>query len=283
MLLDAFINFCGQLFGALGVFFILIADAEHLGHFLEDHHGEHIGGHQIAVGAGVIAGTEAGPGHAGGGDGIALAFVMQGIAIAAILEAGEAIGGIVVILFHGPGVHDADHGVPEFFGEQIIGLGDFIILPGQAHGIAKGIHFIFALPYPGAHFGDVIHMALAVGFEIEGVGIGIHEDGMHLAGDHLAHHIPDFFRFHHQGQIILYLGAAVPQPHGGDIAGDHEGVVFGNLDGGGPGIDEGIAEKLLQGFVIGFRQQIFHVLLHDLGYFIHGDSLLFYQQGINYL
>ena len=101
--------------------------------------------------------------------------------------------------------------------------GSVFVLLCQQDGRAEGIHLILPLPHGGVPF-RLILKALSVGFPVEGVGVSIDQHVLDLRGDHAPQKRTHLLVLCGEGQIILDLRGGIPQPHGGNIAGDDEGL-----------------------------------------------------------
>ena len=112
---------------------------EHVGEDLpkmaHGHDREHVGRHEVRIDAGVVAGTESGPGHTGDGKRSAEAFVRHGIT-RVIVRAEEPVPRLGVILFGLEGVKDATHAGDERFVEMRGQSGIAIQQPCELDGVA---------------------------------------------------------------------------------------------------------------------------------------------------
>ncbi len=198
--------------------------------------GEQVGGHQVAVTAGVVAGAEAAPGHAGVAHRLAPALVVQGVTGRAV-SAGEAIGAVFVALLGAQHAHDGLHRLVEPLREEGRAAGGQVILFGQPQGIAQRVDLVLALPHPVGGPGRVVVGLVGGGLPVEGVGVGIPQHALRLPGDDALQH-GGHLRLFGEAHVVQHLGGGIPQPHGGDVAGDDEGVAGGLLDGGLDGVQE---------------------------------------------
>ena len=205
-------------------------------------HGEQVRRDKIAVHTGVVAGAEAAPGHAGAGDGRALALVGEGVAGRAVVVL-KAIGALIVILLGAEHVHDGAQHFGEHLGHEAGAAGLLVEAPGQQHGMAEGIDLILALPDPVGGAGTVVVGLVVRGFAVVGVGVGIQQHVPGLTGDQPLDQFCDLLIVG-EAQVVQHLSGGIAQPHGVDVAGDHERVALGGLYGGLQGVHEALLEDL---------------------------------------
>ena len=158
--------------GDIGIIQNLTAeDAFQIAHH---HGGEHVRGHQIVVGAGVVAGAEAGPGHAGVRHRRPLAVIAQRFG-GDVRVADEEIRGAFMMLLGLEYVKNLLDAGNEFGIEMTGVAGVRIQHPSQLDGVAQRIHLVLALPKPRA--GEVGLIVLVPGgtvrFLVEGVRIRV--------------------------------------------------------------------------------------------------------------
>ncbi|RZK16817.1 MAG: metal-independent alpha-mannosidase, partial [Hymenobacter sp.] len=92
-----------------------------------------------------------------------------------------------------------------------------------------------------AHLGRVL---------VEGVGVGVLQDAARLAADNARHELAQGRVLGHELQIRPYLGRAVAQPHGVEVAGNDVGIgpALAHAEGGGSveGVGKAIAKQPAQ-------------------------------------
>ena len=251
---DAFGDGVAQLAGACGdIGIIQNLTAEDAFQIAHHHCGEHVRGHQIVVGAGVVAGAEAGPGHAGVRHRQPLATVAQRFG-GNVRVADEEIRGVLVMLFGLEDVKNLLDAGNEFVIEMIGVAGVRIQHPSQLNGVAQRVHLVLALPKPGT--GEVGLIILvprsAVRLLVEGVRIRVDGDVAELLPHQTGDQARNVAVFGGKGQIRAQLCGRITQPHGRDIAGEQEcGAVVMPFDRGGQGVGKAGVEVLGPGGVFG--------------------------------
>ena len=94
-------------------------------------------------------------------------------------------------------------------------------------------------------FRSVLRPAHAVRFLIERVCVGVDIDALELAVHESLDAIGNLRVVLCDGQIVANLRGGITQPHGGDIAGDDEGIFFADgFDGGIHGVGVAIFKEL---------------------------------------
>ncbi|MNW59197.1 hypothetical protein D3C74_371030 [compost metagenome] len=139
----------------------------------QDNDGEHISRNQIAIFAGIIARTKAGPSHSRIGGHAALTFTDQGIGGWTIRSLKCISGVTFMMLFRGPQPDDP----PDSLYKSIIELSNPPgVLPQQIaelDRITQGVNFVFPLPNPRVHVRKVLLVPLAVRLLVKGVRVRI--------------------------------------------------------------------------------------------------------------
>ena len=256
---DAGADLGRELFGTGSDFLVLIDLTHDLRGVAEGYDGEHVGRDEIAVNAGVVAGTEAGPGHARDGDRRAVAVVRESIGGRAV-GAAEIVRGLAVILLDSEKVEDAQGALFVLVVELARAAGLFPEKVRELHRVAERIDLILALPDPRGleigivglaagglpeRFHSVFRPAHAVRFLIERVCVGVDINALELAVHEALNAIGNLCVVLCDGQIVANLRGGITQPHGGDIAGDDEGIFFADgFDGGIHGVGVAIFEEL---------------------------------------
>ena len=133
--------------GTTGDFTIVKYVDENPLHISHDHAGEHVGRHEIWVDAGVVAGAESGPCHAG--DGKRSSGTMVGHAVARIVvRTEEAVMRIRMVKLGFEHVKDSTDAAYKRIIEMAGGSCIAIQQPRQLNGVAQGVHLVFAFPQP---------------------------------------------------------------------------------------------------------------------------------------
>ena len=127
----------------------------------------------------------------------------------------------------------------------------------QLHRIAQGIDLIFALPQPIGHLRLVVLPTVAVLLLIEGVGIGVVIDEKELPSGQPHQQIRDLAVLFGRHQVRAHLGYRIPQPHGGNVPGDHVSRPILHLfDCGVQRIGKAVDEQLHHGGIV--LKSLFH-------------------------
>ena len=199
-------------------------------HIAQNNGCKHIGRDQVAVDAGIIAGTEARPGqtHAGFYQS-ALAFSGQGICVIAALTLEGIRGFLLVILFGLPYVQDGVQAFYEIVIKMVCTAGVFPEQICELNGIAQRVDLVFAFPEPIAHFRLIVIPAVAVFFLVEGICIGIMVYKEKLSSGQTSQQVGNLLILCCSYQIGAHLCNGIPQPHRRDITGDNMGCAVLHL------------------------------------------------------
>ena len=163
--------------GTTGDFTIVKYVDENPLHISHDHAGEHVGRHEIWVDAGVVAGAESGPCHAG--DGKRSSGTMVGHAVARIvIRTEEAVTRIRMVKLGFEHVKDSTDAAYKRIIEMAGGSCIAIQQPRQLNGVAQGVHLVFAFPQPWSErIGLIVRIpGSAAGFFVERVCVWIDID-----------------------------------------------------------------------------------------------------------
>ena len=248
VLLDTRVDLTPQLLGAEGQGLVGVDLPGDLSQVAQDHHGVHLGGDEVVVGAGVVRGTEARPGHAGVAHGGAVAAVGQGVGGLGRLGALEGIGRLLgVVLLGLPEIQDDLQHLFVVLIQMPRPSRLFPELVGDEDHRAEGVHLILALPDPGGAEGQVLHVAAVIVALVEGVGVGVLGDVDGVALDHLLDDVGQLGALGRHGEVVVHLGGGVAEPHGVDITRDDEGrAVIQELGGGLQGVGVALGEEQSQ-------------------------------------
>ena len=205
----------------MGQFLIVVVGFKKSFHVPQHHCREHIGRNQITVLAGVVTGTEAGPGHTGISGFASFSISAQRICRRTV-QTLEGISGIALVILLGfPQLQDLAQGFFHSFIKNGRILYRRFVLFQQPYRIAQGIDLVFPLPVPGVAVRDILLPAVSVGPFIERVGIGVNTNAAHLTADQPPHQIPENLVVFQKGQVMHHLGGGISQPHGADITGKY--------------------------------------------------------------
>ena len=218
---NARVDFCTQIGRPLRQRLVAVYFARNLLAVSQHHDGEHIGRHEITVGACIVARTKTRPRHACMRNRRAQPLVRQRIAgrPAKALKAVRRIR--PVILLYAPQVDNrAQHRLPV----RVKNLRPPRRLPveiAQLDWIAQGVDLVFALPHPRVALGLVHFPTLTVGLAIKRIGIRINAHVHHLARnepfDNALHvGIPSG-----QRHVVAHLSRRVAQPHRRNVSGKY--------------------------------------------------------------
>ena len=93
--------------------------------------------------------------------------------------------------------------------------------PGHLYGVTERIHLKLSLPYPGILIRIILFPAGAAWGRVEGIGVRIDTNIPELPLYQPCYDLPDLPVFLCQKNIRPKLGCRIPQPHSGNIPGDH--------------------------------------------------------------
>ena len=231
-----------KLLGALGEQLVLVEIAHDLRRVAERDDREHVRRDQIAVYARVVARAEAGPGHAGHADRRAVSLMGERVSLRAV-DAVEEVRRIVVVLLALERLEDA-LGARLVLRVELRRAARF--LPEQVrelHRVAERVDLVLALPDPRAFkvravdlqlvlaavredLARVLRPRAAVRLHVEGVRVRVDRDALELAADQALDAVGNLRVLLGDRQVVAHLRGRVAQPHGRDVAGDDEGVLF---------------------------------------------------------
>jgi len=232
--------------GKLGVVENVVGELDELA---QTNHGEHVGGNEEGVDAGVVGWTKHGVDQAVRDGGIAEAAEGNRVAGAEGLAL-EGVGALV--RFALLGAEGADDGPGGFLEGGIEGLGVAGGLPeavGEAKRVAERIDLPLALADAGMHVGLVVDRPTeggGGGVAHEGVGVGVEDDHAGLAADEAFEQFAEFGVFFGERQIGPHLGGGVAEPHRIDVAGDDVGVGLAFVGAGEDGGVESVGKAVFE-------------------------------------
>ena len=232
-------------------------------------HRHHVGGNQVAEAAGVVRGAEARPCHARDVHRTALPLTGQGVRLHAVV-APEEVGGVPVVLLHGKGMDDLPDHLMEFLRKYPVDPRLLPVIVPQIKRGAEGVHLILALPHMGVLQSLVlVSRPRPVGAFVKSIGIGVYADHLRLPGDDALQNLLEPAVLSGILHIGPHLGRGIPQPHGGDVAGDDEvPSVLRLLHRGLHGVQETLGRQRRQRAVVGLVicLQLFCSVLQCLRY-----------------
>ena len=148
---------------------------------------------------------------------------------------GEAIRARCLMLLFGLGDGEDDvEGVMEI-GIQPLAAAEPVQAERQVEREGQRVELPLAFPHPRPLSRLVVIPAVSVRSPVEGVGVGIDQDHSPVTPEQAGGHPSQFWVARGETKQRGQLQTGIPQPHGGDVAGDHPGLlaVLAQIDRGG--------------------------------------------------